>query len=122
MHLIHSNNPTSFAKSPARLLRRQFLVATASAGLSVLPAWAQSYPNRPIKIILPFAAGGGQDIETRRMAPKIAELLGGSMVVENRVGAAGIVAAELVSHLPSTFHTEWCMLLIQQGGAAVHHA
>ncbi len=59
--------------------------------------WAQAYPNRPVKLIVPFAAGGGPDIETRRLAPKLAEALGGSVVVENRVGAAGIVAAEVVT-------------------------
>ena len=62
-----------------------------------LTSWAQAYPNRPVKIIVPFAAGGGPDVETRRMAPKLAEALGGSVVVENRVGAAGIVAAEVVT-------------------------
>jgi tripartite-type tricarboxylate transporter receptor subunit TctC len=97
MQLTCSSDPTSCADSPDRLQRRRFLGVIAGTGLSALPAWAQSYPNRPIKIILPFAAGGGQDVETRRMAPKIAEVLGGSIVVENRVGAAGIVAAELVS-------------------------
>ena len=58
---------------------------------------AQTFPNRPVKIIVPFAAGGGPDIETRRMAPKLADALGGTVVVENRVGAAGIVAAEAVT-------------------------
>jgi tripartite-type tricarboxylate transporter receptor subunit TctC len=50
-----------------------------------------------VKIVVPFAAGGGPDVEARRMAPKIAEILGGAVVVENRVGAAGIVAAEVVA-------------------------
>ena len=59
--------------------------------------WAQAYPNRAVKLIVPFAAGGGPDVETRRLAPKLAEALGGSVVVENRVGAAGIVAAEVVT-------------------------
>ena len=97
MQLTCSSDPTSCVEASDRLQRRRFLGVITGTGLSALPAWAQSYPNRPIKIILPFAAGGGQDVETRRMAPKIAEVLGGAIVVENRVGAAGIVAAELVS-------------------------
>ena len=66
-------------------------------GLVAGGAGAQSYPTRPVKIIVPFAAGGGPDVQTRQMAPKLAEALGGTVVVENRVGAAGIVAAEVVA-------------------------
>ncbi len=74
------------------------LCAIASATVAHTSAVvAQSFPSRPIKIIVPFAAGGGPDVEMRRMAPKIAEALGGAVVVENRVGAAGIVAAEVVA-------------------------
>ena len=72
-------------------------LAALLLGLAVHAAVAQPYPSRPVKIIVPFAAGGGPDVETRRMAPKIGEALGGNVVVENRVGAAGIVAAEVVA-------------------------
>ena len=71
----------------------------------VCPAWAQVYPDRPVKLVVPFAAGGGPDIETRRMAPKLAEALGGAVVVENRVGAAGILAAEAVAQAAPDSYT-----------------
>jgi tripartite-type tricarboxylate transporter receptor subunit TctC len=77
-----------------------FLRAVAlGLGLTLATAlsWGQAYPNRPVKIVVPFAAGGGPDVETRRLAPKLGEALGGSVVVENRVGAAGILAAEVVA-------------------------
>ena len=75
----------------------------ACAGICLLgavlaqPAAAQPYPNRPVKIIVPFAAGGGSDIETRRLATKLAAPLGNAVVVENRVGAAGVLAAEVAT-------------------------
>ncbi len=75
----------------------------ALAGLCLLgtllaqPAAAQPYPNRPVKIVVPFAAGGGPDIEARRLGTKLAPLIGNAVVVENRVGAAGILAAEVVT-------------------------
>ena len=76
-------------------MRIPLIAGTLLVTLFGAAAWAQSYPIRPVKIIVPFAAGGGPDVETRRIAPKIAEALGGVVVVENRVGAAGIVAAEV---------------------------
>lgn len=75
----------------------------ALAGLCLLgtllaqPAAAQPYPNRPVKIVVPFAAGGGPDIEARRLGTKLVPLIGNAVVVENRVGAAGILAAEVVT-------------------------
>ena len=75
----------------------QLLAVGVVLAAATFSSSAQTFPNRPVKIIVPFAAGGGPDIETRRMAPKLADALGGTVVVENRVGAAGIVAAEAVT-------------------------
>ena len=73
------------------------IAAVLMLGLAAGIVLAQPFPSRPVKIVVPFAAGGGPDVESRRMAPKLAEALGGAVVVENRVGAAGIVAAEVVA-------------------------
>jgi len=87
--------------------RRQFHLrllglGAAGLGLSAL-TFAQDgdYPNRPIRIIVPFAAGGGPDVLTRKMAVRLAELLGkgGVVVVENIVGAGGILAAQSVARM-----------------------
>jgi tripartite-type tricarboxylate transporter receptor subunit TctC len=85
--------------------RRQFhlrALGLGAAGLG-LPALAlaqhDDFPSRPVKIIVPFAAGGGPDVLTRKMAAKLTEALGkGSVVfVENVVGAGGIIAAQNVA-------------------------
>lgn len=88
--------------------RRQFhlrILGLCAAGLG-LPDLASGqggdFPSRPIKIVVPFAAGGGPDVLTRRMAVRLAEVLGrGSVViVDNVVGAGGILAAQNVARMP----------------------
>ena len=79
--------------------RRRFLGATLAV-LSILalagPANAQNWPDRPIKLLVPFAAGGNIDVTGRLMAARLSEALGQQMVVENRVGGGGIIAMEAV--------------------------
>jgi len=84
--------------------RRQFhLAALGSAAAVLLPglvrAQAGDYPNRPVMITVPFAAGGGPDILTRKLAVKLGELLKTNVIVENIVGAGGIVAAQKVARM-----------------------
>jgi len=59
---------------------------------------ADNYPNKPIRVIVPFAAGGGNDIFARLVGQKLGELLGQTMVIENRPAAGGRVAAEFVAN------------------------
>jgi tripartite-type tricarboxylate transporter receptor subunit TctC len=86
-----------------KLLRRQFL--QLAAGAAALPAvsriaGAQTYPTRPVRIVVPFAAGGPQDILTRLLGQWLSERLGRPFVIENRPGAGGNVGAEAVVKSP----------------------
>jgi tripartite-type tricarboxylate transporter receptor subunit TctC len=76
------------------------LVCGALAGcalMAALPAAAQDYPRRPIRMIAPFAPGGGSDVVARVVAAKLGVLLGQSVVVENRPGASGIIGADVIA-------------------------
>ena len=83
------------------------LFAALLAGL-VLPhglAHAQPYPSKPIRMIVGFPPGGGTDVVARIITPKLAEGLGQPVVIENRPGATGTVAAELVARSPNDGYT-----------------
>jgi tripartite-type tricarboxylate transporter receptor subunit TctC len=80
-----------------RILSPAVLLAAATAfGASAL-AQAQNWPTRPVRIIVPFAPGGGVDTVTRFLAQKLSEQLGSAVVVENRAGGGGLVGADLVA-------------------------
>src|SRR3712207_4314960 len=101
-----SSPPTSPASSPARCCRgtagpsdapgttrmkehpaRRTLLRLASGALLVAPAIARAqsgpWPHRPIKVVVPFAGGGGTDVTMRLLAPKLGEILGQPIVIEN---------------------------------------
>ena len=71
----------------------RFLLALAAAALA-LPAAAQDYPNKPIRILVGYSAGGGNDIIVRAMQPEMQKGLGQAVIVENRPGAQSIIAAD----------------------------
>jgi len=78
---------------------RATLFAVASIAAAVLsPALAQDYPTRPVTLIVPYAAGGGNDVMARIVADKMGAALGQPIVVENRGGAGGSIATRAVAH------------------------
>jgi len=85
-----------------REVQRGLLAAALAPGL--LRAQG-SYPARPIRLVVPFAPGGGPDVVTRQLTPKLGAVLGQTVFVDNRVGAGGIVAAEFVAQQPPDGYT-----------------
>ena len=81
--------------------RRQFLHLAAGAvvlSVGARPARAQAYPTRPITLVVPFAAGGSFDVIARVITPRLSEILGQQVIVENVGAAAGIVGVNRVAH------------------------
>ena len=78
------------------------LTATAAAGT---PAWAQSYPSKPIRWISPFAAGGNYDITSRLVGEGMSRNLGQTVLVDNRPGAGGLVGSEAAANAPADGYT-----------------
>jgi tripartite-type tricarboxylate transporter receptor subunit TctC len=94
---------------PHRLTRRSFTKAAIAAAGVVAPlrsGLAQpSYPTRPVRVILPFAAGGQADITARLVADRLSEKLGQRFIIENQAGPGGIVAARSVLSAPPDGYT-----------------
>jgi len=87
--------------------RRQFLHLAASAALPVMTriARAQTYPTRPVRIVVGFPPGGGQDISARLMGQWLSERLGQPFIIENRPGASSNIATEAVVRASPDGHT-----------------
>ncbi len=97
--------------------RRLFLTVLAFSTSVLLvgqAAFAQSFPTKPIRIIVPFPAGGATDIFTRLISQKLTENLGQTILVDNRGGASGIIGTEMVVKAPPDGYT-WMI-------TATHHA
>src|SRR5205814_427516 len=86
---------------PSDCMRKAFLLAIALA----FSAGAQDYPTRPVRMVVGFPPGGGTDVVARILAPRMSELLGQPIVIDNRPGATGTVAAGQVAKSPPDGYT-----------------
>jgi tripartite-type tricarboxylate transporter receptor subunit TctC len=73
--------------------------------LALPPAWAQNYPVRPVRVVVPFAPGGATDIVTRIVGQKLFEAWGQTVVVDNRAGAGGNIGGDIVAKAPADGYT-----------------
>jgi len=88
-------------RQPAKRLILALLIACCSA----FPAQAQTWPARPVRLVVPFPPGGAVDAYARIMQSRLAEHIGQPVVIENRGGAGGMIGAEFVSKAPADGHT-----------------
>ncbi len=97
---------------------KRYLVPVLAICAVVLPteSGAQAWPTRPIRMIVPFAAGGGTDIQARLFSAKLTPALGQTLIVENRPGGGGNIGAELVAKAPPDGY----MVLFQSASLAVN--
>src|SRR3954469_21575927 len=89
------------AMKPTRWLAAGLLALGALAG----SAQAQNYPARPVKLVVPYAPGGPNDIVARILAQKLTEALGGQFYVENTPGAGGTIGMGAAANAPGDGHT-----------------
>ena len=97
----------------------RLILAFCAALLLGEPAFAQAYPSKPIRIVVGYSAGGGNDLIGRIVAAKLQEKLGQSVVIDNKPGAQSIVAAELVAKAPADGYT---LLMAPSGPMTINPA
>jgi tripartite-type tricarboxylate transporter receptor subunit TctC len=96
-------------------MKLKMVTLTIVGALFSMLAHAQSYPTKPIRIVIPFPPGNTTDIMTRLIAPKMGERLGQAVIVENKPGASGMLGLEQVAKSPADGYTIACV----QGGNMV---
>ena len=89
----------------AKITRRFLLASTLAAGVGLQAARAQTFPSRPITMVVPYAAGGPTDVASRVLAEQMREILGVAVVIENKPGASTIIGAQAVATAKPDGHT-----------------
>ena len=100
-------------------MKRISLIIVLVTGVLMIAAaaFAQGYPTKPVRMVLPFAPGGASDVVGRSMAPKLSQELGQQVIVDNRAGASGNIGVELVARAAPDGYT---VLLGNSGAMAIN--
>lgn len=88
-------------------MKRAFslVVMLAAATAATQPAWAQAYPTKPIRVVVPYAPGGATDLTGRTVGQKLQQSLKQKIIVDNRTGAGGTIGADIVAKAPADGYT-----------------
>jgi tripartite-type tricarboxylate transporter receptor subunit TctC len=116
---MRTQNPSGVSSRLALPARRRILQLAAVAMIQPRLALAQPFPARAVKIVVPFAPGGGNDVFARHLAARMSEVLGQQVIVENRAGAGGTIGSDLVAKAPADGYT---LLLGHTGTLAINPA
>ncbi|MEA2994900.1 MAG: hypothetical protein QOG74_449 [Alphaproteobacteria bacterium] len=109
--------PPTHRENALPVSRRGFMGAALAASATLPPRGARAaYPERPVRLIVPFAAGGAVDSVARVLGKALSANLGGSIVIDNRGGAGGVIGMEAVAHAAADGYT---LLLSHSGFAAM---
>src|SRR5580704_18053617 len=95
----------SMVRDGTRLVLQALRLALVGLALSAVTAQTQNYPNKPIRMIVPYAPGGVVDVSARIVAEKLGNILGQQIVVESRTGASGMLGASVVAKAPADGYT-----------------
>jgi len=101
---------------PMKKRRGILLAPVLSLALPAVPAHARQFPDRPVRLIVPYSAGGGTDTAARFLAKKLTEKWGQPVIVDNRPGAGGIIASDIVAKAAADGYT----LLLSSSAHAVN--
>ena len=99
---------------------RQLVASALLAALTASTSSAQSYPSKPLRIIVPLAPGGGNDTVARVVGQKLSESMNQSVIVENRAGGGGVIASEIVAKAPPDGYTLYLVSTSLTAAPALH--
>ncbi len=107
--------------TPCRFPSAALYAFALLSGTNAFVAYAQSsnFPTRPVTLIVPFSAGGGTDVVARTIAPKLTELWGSQVIVDNRTGASGTIGLQAVNKAAPDGHTVGMMIITHATNAAM---